>query len=114
MRLLARGIAPEVVLRATEKLDRCCLALCEGQYADLGFQDRLLVTSAEYHDMISKKAGALTGFSAAGAALGARRGDSIQEALEEVGVKLGQARQISHDIADFWANGGTESPPATS
>ena len=106
MRLLERGMGAEEVIGAAEMLDRSCLAMCEGQYADLGFQDRLLVTTGEYDDMIALKSGALAGCAAAGGALAAGTGVATQERFQEMGVKLGMAWQLTRDIADFWGKRG--------
>ena len=106
MRLADVGLSPDRVLRASEMLDRSCLAMCEGQYADLGFQDRMLVTMGEYDDMIARKSGALTGCSAAGGALAAGLDETDQDAFQSAGVKLGMAWQIIQDVADFWGREG--------
>ena len=106
MRLLERGNPAEAVLSAVEMLDRSCLAMCEGQYADLGFQDRLLVTTGEYDDMISRKSGSLAGCAAAGGALAAGSEEEAQLRFRELGSKLGMAWQVSRDIADFWGKRG--------
>ena len=106
MRLLDQGVPADQVLLTAELLDRSCLAMCEGQFADLGFQDRMLVTTAEYNDMIANKAGALTGAAAAGAALAAGADETGQARFRESGVKLGMAWQITRDIGDFWGQQG--------
>ncbi|MDE2843161.1 MAG: polyprenyl synthetase family protein [Chloroflexota bacterium] len=106
MRLADMGLPPDRVLRASEMLDRSCLAMCEGQYADLGFQDRMLVTTGEYDDMIARKSGALTGCSAAGGALAAGLDEADQDAFQSAGVKLGMAWQITQDVTDFWGQEG--------
>ena len=106
MRLTQIGISPDRVLAAVEMLDRSCLSLCEGQYMDLRFQDQLMVTSADYLDMIGRKTGALTGCSAALGALVAGADNSTVGRFRELGSKLGMAWQISGDIADFWGRQG--------
>lgn len=106
MRLGENGVPPERVLAATELLDRSCLAMCEGQFSDLAFQDRLLVTAGEYDDMIALKTGALTAGAAAGGVLAAG-GDHDQLArFQEAGLKLGKAWQITRDVTDFWGQAG--------
>lgn len=102
MRMFDAGVAPDRVLNATEMLDRSCLSMCEGQYADLGFQDKLLVTIGEYEDMVARKAGSLVGCSAAGGALSAGGDGATVENFRDAGIKLGMAHQITQDIADFW------------
>ena len=106
MRLSRTNIPADRVLVAVEMLDRSCLAMCEGQYIDLQFQDRLLVTIGDYENMIGRKTGALTGCSAAAGALAAGAADVVQDRFREMGVKLGLAWQINRDIADFWGQAG--------
>jgi geranylgeranyl diphosphate synthase type I len=106
MRMLDVGFSSETVLQATEMLDRTCLSMCEGQYADLGFQDRLLVTTGEYDDMIARKTGSLAGCSAAGGAISAGADSNTVAQFRDAGVKLGMAWQITQDLADFWGAQG--------
>jgi len=102
MRLAQRGIPPERVLPAVTSLDKACLALCEGQYMDLEFQEKLMVTSADYHDMIGRKTGALTGCATELGAIAAGVDDDVRAAYQKMGQGLGMAWQISLDIADLW------------
>jgi len=102
MRLAQRGISPERVLPAVTSLDKACLALCEGQYMDLEFQEKLMVTSADYHDMIGRKTGALTGCATELGAIAAGADDNVRATYQKMGQGLGMAWQISLDIADLW------------
>jgi geranylgeranyl diphosphate synthase type I len=106
MRLAQRGVPAERVLLAVAALDRACLALCEGQYLDLGFQDQLMVTSRQYDDMVRRKAGALTGAAAELGALAAGGDEAICVWFREAGALLGMARQVGQDIADLWGQRG--------
>ncbi len=106
MRMLDIGFSSDIVLEATQLLDSSCLSMCEGQYADLGFQDRLLVTAGEYDDMIARKAGALAGCSAAGGAVSACSDSSTVAQFKDIGIKLGMAWQITQDLADYWGSHG--------
>ena len=106
MRLAQRGVAPERVLRAVESLDRACLTLCEGQYMDLEYQDRMIVTSEAYFDMIGRKTGALTGCSAEAGALAAGADEPVCEQFREMGQKLGMAWQVAMDVGDLWGGQG--------
>lgn len=106
MRLAQQGVAADRVLRAVEALDGACMMLCEGQYMDLNFQDQLMVTSGDYHDMIRRKAGALPGCSARLGALAAGADDAVCSQSYEMGCKLGMAWQIAQDLSDFWGRGG--------
>ena len=106
MRLALRGTPPERVLRAVRSLDAACLKLCEGQYMDLEFQDQLMVTNAAYMDMITRKAGALTGCAAESGALAAGASDSQCDSLRRLGANLGAAWQISRDTGQLWGEHG--------
>lgn len=106
MRLAARGLPSDRVLRAVRSLDRACLLLCEGQYMDLEFQDQMMVTSASFLDMVSRKSGALTASAAESGALAAGADDAQCRDLHTVGAKLGMAWQIARDIDDFWGERG--------
>ncbi len=106
MRLAQRGVPPGQALQAVQSLDRACLVLCEGQYMDLEFQDRILVTADDYLDMVGRKTGALTGCSAESGALAAGAGQDGCAQFRDFGVKLGMAWQISRDVQDLWGRQG--------
>ena len=106
MRMLDASFPSDIVLQITEMLDRSCLTMCEGQYADLGFQDRLLVTTGEYDDMIARKTGALTGCASAGGAISAGIDSAAVAQFMDAGVKLGMAWQITRDVSDYWGDQG--------
>ena len=106
MRLSERDVPAERVLRAVQALDRACLAVCEGQYMDLSFQEQPLVASGLYYDMIQRKTGSLTGCSAELGALAAGVSDEVCGSFRETGRKLGMAWQITQDIADLWGYRG--------
>ncbi len=106
MRLSDAGAAADIVLAALRSLDHACLTLCEGQYMDLTYQDRLLVSESDYLDMIQRKSGALNGCSAGLGALAVGANADTADSLRQWGEKLGMARQIRSDIADLWGSRG--------
>lgn len=106
MRLARRGMPPERALRAVRSLDLACLALCEGQYLDLEFQDQAMVTNAAYLDMVNRKAGTLAGCAAESGALAAGATDGQCDALRRAGAHLGAAWQIARDNALLWGERG--------
>jgi geranylgeranyl diphosphate synthase, type I len=112
LRLGQKDIGAERLLRAMETLDRACLTLCEGQYLDLSFQDQLMVTSKDYHEMIERKTGALTGCSAELGALASGADDTICNGFKEMGSKLGMAWQITQDIAELRGKRGDGITPS--
>ncbi len=112
MRLSEAGGSPDTILEALRTLDQACLTLCEGQYMDLSYQDQLMVSEADYFDMIRRKSGALAGCSAKVGVLAAAGGLEIGEALRAWGENLGMAMQVRHDVADLWGNRGDGFTPS--
>ena len=97
------GVAPERVLAAVKALDEATVQLCEGEYLDITYQERLTVSVDDYLSMAEARSGALFGCAARLGALAAAP-DAAQaaERLGEFGVKLGAARQVAGDIAALW------------
>ncbi len=106
LRMVGKGTSPERVLRAVHSLDTACLRLCEGQYMDLEFQDQLMVTNTAYLEMVTRKAGALTGCAAESGALAAGASDAQRDALQRFGAGIGSAWQISRDTGQLWGEKG--------
>jgi len=106
MRLAEGGLEPDAVLQAVKALDQACLSLCEGQYMDLSFQDQLLVTEADYLDMVRRKAGSLPGCSAQLGALASGAEPDVCAQFQEFGDKLGMAWQLTRDLSSLWGPEG--------
>ncbi len=112
MRLSDAGTDAETVLSALRGLDQACLTLCEGQYMDLTYQDQIMVSEADYMDMVGRKSGALAGCSARLGGLASGAQPATADALEQWGRKLGMARQVREDISDLWGRSGDGFTPA--
>ena len=112
MRLTQKGVPADRVLRAVRSLDLACLALCEGQYMDLEFQDQMMVTTAAYMDMIGRKAGALAACAAESGALSTGAEDKVCRSFGQMGRNLGMAWQIARDIDDLWGAHGDGMTPS--
>jgi geranylgeranyl diphosphate synthase type I len=111
-RLADSGVPPQRVLTALEILDEACLALTEGQYLDLSFEDLLDVDVEQYLSMIRGKTAAL--FSAS-ARLGALVAGSDLESIaryRRFGEDLGLAFQIVDDILGIWGDPQVTGKPA--
>ena len=111
-RLLEAGVAAPQVLEAARLLDEASLALCEGQYLDLEFEERLDVTCDDYLAMVSGKTAALL---AAATAVGALLGGALEDtvgAFREFGRRLGLAFQIGDDVLGIWGDSAQTGKPA--
>lgn len=104
------GAAPEAVLTAVARLDAASLRLCEGQYLDLAFQERVDVSLEAYLGMAEGKTAALIGCSAELGALAAGADETLAGSMAEFGVKLGLAMQVRADVQALWAARTQEQP----
>jgi geranylgeranyl diphosphate synthase type I len=110
-RLATQGVPAAVILQAIEALDAACMALCEGQYLDMDFESRAVVTEAEYYAMVSRKTGALLGCSAQLGALIATGDARIAELYRHFGQAVGVAFQVQDDILGIWGNTAVTGKP---
>lgn len=112
MRLAQNDVPADRVLRAVRSLDLACLALCEGQYMDLQFQDQMLVSTVDYMDMIRRKSGALAACAAEAGALASGASEEMCGRFANLGRNMGMAWQISRDIDDLWGEHGDGMTPS--
>ena len=105
------GLEPQRVLEAARVLNDACVRLCEGQYADIGFETRATVSLQEYEAMIGGKTAALLGASAAiGAIAGGADGGTVAT-LGEGGWLLGLAFQVQDDVLGIWGEAAVTGKP---
>jgi geranylgeranyl diphosphate synthase type I len=105
------GVPADRVLDAARALDDACVLLCEGQYADIGFETRERVSLAEYEAMIAGKTAALLGASAAIGAIAGGADDATVTSLGECGRLLGFAFQIQDDVLGIWGEEAVTGKP---
>jgi geranylgeranyl diphosphate synthase type I len=103
-RLAERGVKAKVALAAFDHFTRTCLALTEGQYLDISFEQRTQVSVNEYLRMIQGKTAALIGASVTIGALLAGASAAQQTALSQFGQSIGLAFQIQDDILGIWGD----------
>lgn len=103
-RLAERGLPLARQMAAFEALDRACLALCEGQYFDMAFEDRLDVDLDQYLWMIRHKTASLLATSARLGAIVATDDAELMDRYYRFGGNLGVAFQIQDDILGAWGD----------
>jgi geranylgeranyl diphosphate synthase type I len=103
-RLWERDVPAERVAEAFRAFSTACVALTEGQYLDISFENRLDVTVDEYLQMVQGKTAALLGLSAQlGALLAGAQPDTVSH-FARFGRKMGLAFQIEDDILGIWGD----------
>ena len=112
LRQTEKGMPYEQALRAVATLDTACLRLCEGQYLDLTYQERVDISQDAYFQMVEGKTAALLSCAAELGAQMASADEGAVQAMALYGRKLGLAFQIRDDILDLWGDGTTETPLA--
>ncbi|MFC2023632.1 polyprenyl synthetase family protein [Chloroflexota bacterium] len=103
-RLERKGVSLPRILSATGALDRACLALCEGQFFDMTFEERVDVDLDHYLWMIQHKTGALLAASAQLGAIVATDDEEQIELYRRFGENLGIAFQIQDDVLGAWGD----------
>ena len=113
-RLTQRGVNSKATLGVLNQFTQTCLALTEGQYLDLSFEQRPVVSVDEYMRMIQGKTAALVG---ASVAIGARiAGASTRQQTDmlQFGQAIGLAFQIQDDILGIWGDAAQTGKPVGS
>jgi geranylgeranyl diphosphate synthase type I len=103
-RLSDRDVPPGRQQAATSVLDRACLALCEGQFFDMTFEDLLTVDLDQYIWMIRRKTAALLAAATQIGAILATDDALLIERFREFGEHLGLAFQIQDDVLGTWGD----------
>jgi len=101
-RLSEVGLPAEQVMAVARLLDEASLRLCEGQYRDLSYEQRLDVRCDNYLEMVAGKTAALMAASAGSGALIGNAPNAVVALFQEFGRNLGFAFQIRDDILGIW------------
>jgi len=101
LKLKDNGVPSEEIIYSFHLLTEACKELCEGQYLDIEFENRVDITVEDYLNMIRKKTAALI---AASTSMGAYLGKGGEKAqyFHQFGEALGMAYQIRDDILGIW------------
>ena len=96
------GAPPNSVIHAIRLLDETCLALCEGQTADIEFETRSNVTVTDYKQMIGNKSAEAFRCALEIGCMFATGSAEQSKLLGEAGFEMGIAFQIHDDVLDIW------------
>lgn len=114
LRLEDSGVPHSKVVRAARILGEASLKLCEGQYLDISYENRLDIGINEYMEMIGCKTAALFRCSLE---IGALLGSDNELALTHLklfGHNLGMTFQVHDDVLSIWGDEKTTGKPNTS
>jgi geranylgeranyl diphosphate synthase type I len=101
LKLKDNGVSSQEIVHSLHLLAKACKELCEGQYLDIEFENRVDITVEDYLNMIRKKTAALIAASTSmGAYLG--KGGAKVQYFHQFGEALGMAYQIRDDILGIW------------
>jgi geranylgeranyl diphosphate synthase type I len=112
--LSEKGLPDDRVLVAHQVFDRTCLTLCEGQYLDMNFENRLEVDVDEYLAMIRRKTATLMSCSTHLGALLGSDDAGLATRYARFGGNLGMAFQIEDDILGIWGEEKATGKPQAS
>jgi geranylgeranyl diphosphate synthase type I len=101
--VLEHGVDSTLATHLAKLLDHASLVIAEGQYLDISWEDRQVVSIAMYNDMIERKTAALMSCATEmGARLGTMNVETIN-CLRHFGQAIGIAFQVRDDLLGVWA-----------
>ena len=104
LRLEDAGIPHQKVVRAARILGEASLKLCEGQYLDISYENRLNIGINDYLEMIGCKTAALFRCSLEIGALLGTDDESLPARLKLFGHDLGMTFQVHDDVLSIWGD----------
>jgi len=102
IRLEGNGITPHKRQRASDIIDMTCLDLCEGQFLDIQYEDKIDINIDAYLDMIDHKTASLFSASLQIGALIGTDNETAVEQFRRLGRKIGLAYQMLDDVLGIW------------
>ncbi|MCL2550187.1 MAG: polyprenyl synthetase family protein [Methanimicrococcus sp.] len=92
---------PVRLLKSANILSRTCVGVCEGQWLDIDFETRDIVSAGEYLEMIEKKTAILFGAAAQIGAIIGGADEKVAQAMYDYGRLVGLGFQIYDDVLDL-------------
>lgn len=111
MRSAGTDTAPERLLSMLASLEQAILRICEGQFLDISFEDRLDVSTDEYFVMIERKTATLIEASMCLGATAVNATPDVVTSLAEAGRFLGMAFQVKDDELGIWGDEAVTGKP---
>jgi geranylgeranyl diphosphate synthase type I len=111
LRLGTTGVSPERVVAALQCLTTAMLAMTEGQFQDIEFQDAGETRISDYLEMSAGKTAALTAAAARLGALVATEEGEVLAALSRFGHAFGMAFQARDDDLGIWGKQDSTGKP---
>lgn len=103
-RLIERGVSAQITVASLRRFSETCVALTKGQYLDMSFEQRDVVTVADYLEMITGKTAVLLALCCELGAKIAGQDDETQQHLAQFGLNCGLAFQVIDDILGIWGD----------
>ena len=103
-RLAERRVPDRLTVRAARRFDETCVALTQGQYHDMDFENRTRVTVEEYLEMIGGKTAALLTLCGELGPLVAGQDEGAVGHYAAFARDLGLAFQVKDDILGIWGD----------
>jgi geranylgeranyl diphosphate synthase type I len=114
LRLADLGVTSAKIVEVLRILNETIISLCEGQYLDMSFEERLDITIDMYLEMIRRKTAALVEASTwIGATLATEDEEKINS-FRNFGRNIGMAFQIIDDILGIWEKAEQTGKPKAS
>ncbi len=101
---LAENTSESITLKGLKILDEACLALTQGQYLDLSYENRLDLSLVDYWPMVGGKTAALLSCCTELGALAAGSDAAVCARYRDFGRYLGLAFQALDDLLGIWGD----------
>lgn len=113
LRLEEAGVEHRKIVHAARLLGEASLMLCEGQYLDINYENRLDVNVDGYLEMINGKTAALFRCSLEIGALIGNDDSTLLAHMRGFGDAVGMVFQVHDDVISIWGNEKTTGKPTT-